>query len=359
MGIYPRPPFWWMLLEGHDRRRESTGIRCDASSPAVREANRRHAEDIYHARMLQLARQRVGLPTVSETTFQAFSTWYEAHHTSMVRAPERERVILGHLRGTFGRRRLAEITPALWAEYATARTRAGIARSTIGRELAVMKALLSAAVGVHVDANPLAGVARPVVVLPAKRTLSKADDVRLLAELHDDEIRDLYQLGVGTLLRQMNLVMLQRKHWRAPTLVVLTKTGAHQMTLTGPTPLQTRAATVLARRLPKTHDGYFFPKWQARFAKDRNGANAKFLQAFRRACRRADIPWGLANHGVVWHTATRASGATRMLREYGIDLRTVQLLGGWRSLDQMAAYLGVDLSVGARQVHTRSAKGAM
>jgi hypothetical protein len=41
----------------------------------------------------------------------------------------------------------------------------------------------------------------------------------------------------------------------------------------------------------------------------------------------------------------RPSGATRLIREYGIDLRTVQLMGPWRSLDQMAEYLGVDLTL--------------
>ena len=33
-----------------------------------------------------------------------------------------------------------------------------------------------------------------------------------------------------------------------------------------------------------------------------------------------------------------------MIREFGLDVRTVQLMGPWRSLDQMAEYLGLDLS---------------
>ena len=32
-----------------------------------------------------------------------------------------------------------------------------------------------------------------------------------------------------------------------------------------------------------------------------------------------------------------------MLRDYQIDIRTVQFIGGWSSLDQMAEYLGLDL----------------
>jgi hypothetical protein len=37
------------------------------------------------------------------------------------------------------------------------------------------------------------------------------------------------------------------------------------------------------------------------------------------------------------------------LREHAVDIRTVQLLGGWRSLDQMAEYLGMDLSAGTQR----------
>ncbi len=49
-----------MLLEGGGRVRESTGIRADAAAREVRTTNKHHAEDIYHARMLQLARARAG-----------------------------------------------------------------------------------------------------------------------------------------------------------------------------------------------------------------------------------------------------------------------------------------------------------
>jgi hypothetical protein len=73
------------------------------------------------------------------------------------------------------------------------------------------------------------------------------------------------------------------------------------------------------------------------------------------ACRHSV---GLNNHGVVWHTATRASGATRMLRDYGIDVRTVQLIGGWSSLDQMAQYLGIDAGMAVAQSKSRKRQTA-
>ena len=358
MGIYIRPdsPFWWMLLEGHGRMKASTGIRHDASAPAIRKALRAQAEEVYHARMVQLARGKVGLPTVTGQTFEQFAEWYTRHRLEKQKSAPRGRVILAHLRAHFGAMPIGEIRPARWTEYETARLAAGVGQNTVGRELALMKSVLAAAVGDHLEVSPLAHVRRKTVALPAKRTMTKADEVALLAELHDDEARDLYLVGVGTLLRQMNLVNLQRREHHGKRLVVKTKTGPHTVPLDGPTTLQRRAAAVLRRRMPAARDGYFFPRWQARFAESREAGNAFLLKIVRRAVLRAGLRWGLHEHGLVWHTMTRASGATRMLREHGLDIRSVQVIGGWRSLDQMAAYLGVDLS--AATVPSRKQRSA-
>lgn len=331
-----------MHLEGHGKH--TTGIRRDASTSELRKHLKEQAEAVYHARMVQLARQRVGLPIDNDTTFATFATWYDTHHTAKHRSAARERVILTRLRVHFGSTRLVDIKPGRWKEYETARLTDGVSINTIGRELAVMKTLLTAAVGEHIEVSPLAHVKRKTTKLPPKRTLSKADETKLLKELQDDEVRDLYLVGVGTLLRQLNLVNLQRREHHGSSLVLETKTGPHQVPLTGPTILQQRAATVLKRRMPKTPDGYFFPVWQKRFAANRDSGNSWFLKVVRKAVKNAGLRWGLKNHGLVWHTMTRASGATRMLTDYGQSIRTVQVIGGWSSLDQMAQYIGVDVS---------------
>lgn len=358
MGAYIRPdsPYWWLWLEGHGR--EPTKIRHDARSSVQRKALRDQAEAIYHARMVQLERGRAGLPVDTGETFASFVTWYAEHRAEKHRSADRTRVILATLSAHFGALALSDIKPARWSEYETARLAAGVTTTTIGRELATMKTVLNAAVGEHLEVNPLVHVKRITRKVPPKRTLTKDDEERLLRELAphtrgvkntaggiphgDDELHDIYLLAVGTLLRQENVVSLRRRQYHGGALVADTKTGPHRISLDGPTPLQRRCIAVLKRRMPKTMDGYFFPRWQARFERNRGGANAKLLQAFRRACKRAGIPWGLKAHGVVWHTATRASGATRLMREYQIDVRTVQLIGGWSSLDQMAAYLGFE-----------------
>jgi integrase len=345
MGLFKRTdsPFWWMLLEGTGRKKENTRIRHDGSSATLRKQQEAQAEEIYHARMTQLAKGRVGLPIASAETFKTWSTWYEKHHTNKHRGKLRELVMLEHLRDHFNAYRLSDIRPARWKEYETARLKA-VAINTVGRELALMKSILTAAVGEHLEVSPLVHVKRKTERLPAKRTLSADDCTRLLEQLHDQELHDLFVVGLGTLLRQETLVNLRRQHHQGSRLVVQTKTGPHQIALEGPTELQTAAAEVLVARMPKGN-GYFFPTWRARFSKPdpKQHARGYLAKIFSRACKRAGIPWGLRAGGVVWHTATRASGATRMLREFGIDIRTVQLLGPWRSLDQMAEYLGLDL----------------
>lgn len=336
-----------MLLEGHGRKREPTGIRHDAKSAKVRKANREAAEDIYHERMRQLARAKFGLPIATGTTFDKWADWYETHKVARQKSPSRVRAVIVHLRAHFGPLALADIKPARWDEYETTRAAAGAKPNTILLELKTLKAMLNVAVmNEQLEVNPLVHVKRHRSRLPPKRTLTKADEDRLLEQLRDPEMRDLYLVAAGTLLRQVNVITLRRRQLQGSRLVVETKTGPHQLALDGPTVLQRRAAMVLKRRLPKTADGCFFPKWQAKFTANRDRAHVTFLGVFRRACGRANIPWGLRTHGVVWHTATRASGATRMIREHGIDIRTVQLLGGWSSLDQMAEYLGLDLSAG-------------
>lgn len=355
MGVYTRDdsPWFWMLLEGHGRKRERIDIRCDAVAPAVRKKNREAADAIYHARMTQLARGQMGLPNDSPETFRTFSAWYETHHISKHKSAPRERVILAKLRDHFGAMRLADIRPARWTEYETSRQNDGAAINTISRELGVMKAVLRSAVGEHLEVSPLAHVRRKKQRLQAKRTLTAEDEKKILAEFEDQEIHDLYLVGVGTLLRQMNLIMLQRKQLHGDRLVVDTKTGPHTISLDGPTTLQRRALTVLKRRMPSTPDGYFFPEWQKRFAEYRDAASSFFLKRVRRAVKAAGVQWGLRDHGVVWHTMTRASGATRLIRDYGIDIRTVQLMGPWSSLDQMAEYLGVHFTPPSSRTATK------
>jgi integrase len=354
MGVVTqaKSPYYWVNLERPGQRplRLSTKIPITGATPEQEKEHRALAEAAYASMMGDLARVRFELPTERGRQIRGFdphARWYEEHHTAHHAGAARERQIIARLRVAFGRLALEEITPIRWQEYVTARRRDGVAMTTIGRELCVLKCILKTAVGVYLTASPLADVTRSTPRQKPKRVISAAEEPAFLKALHaiDPELHDLYLVGVGTLLREENLIYLQRREHCGDYLSLDTKTGPHRVPLKGPTELQRRAARVLRRRMPATPDGFFFPRWHARFAPydDPGHPRVQFLRCVKRAATAVGIPWGLKEQGIVWHTATRATGATRMLRDYQIDIRTVQIVGNWASLDQMAEYLGIDL----------------
>ncbi|HKA75333.1 MAG TPA: hypothetical protein VKE26_26255 [Xanthobacteraceae bacterium] len=354
-GPYARPTskYLWICMPGRGGKRFCTPILKTGPTPKQTAENWKLAETIYNAALGDQARDQWDLPRVTlapTVTFDQQADWYETHVLPQHKGAEQERWKLRPLRRCFGTSPLEAITPQRWQEYVTLRTqRDGVSKNTLGRELAIAKAILQTAVGETLEYNPLITVKRTHVKMKAKRTIIAQEEPALLTALKaaDPELHDLYVVGVGTLLRQRNLIDLRRSEHRGDRLVVESKTGPYAVPLTGPTVLQRRAAKVLRARMPKTADGYFFPKWHATFARYDEPTRPGFLlrRKFRTAATRAGLPWGLKGDGIVWHTATRASGATRLLREHQVDIRTIQLLGNWGSLDQMAEYLGIDLDL--------------
>lgn len=355
MGVYTRPnsPYLWIRLPGRGGRCFPTDLPKDGGTAEQTKENWKLAQSIYNVSIGDVERERFDLPPrerPAARTFKDQRLWYAEHHTSKHRGALQERRKLERLGAFFDAYSLEAITPRLWTEYETERMRTDkVARNTVGRELAIMKCVLNSAVGEYVEFHRLGQVTRKTTKIAAKRTITAEEEETFLAALRqiDPELADMYLVGVGTLLRQESLVYLQRSEYRGDRLALQTKTGPHQILLTGPTALQRRAGEVLKRRLPTEPDGYFFPRWKATFFpyEDPGHPGVLLRKKVQRAAKAAAIPWGLERGGIVWHTATRASGATRMLREHGIDVRTVQLIGGWRSLDQMAEYLGLALDL--------------
>ena len=113
MGIFTRTdsPWYWAYLES-SRRKERIAIRCDAADPDIRKANRAAAEAIYHARMVQIARQRVGLPADRPRTFNDQADWYDTHVIESHASHRAERSMLTALRTAFGSLQLSEIRHA-------------------------------------------------------------------------------------------------------------------------------------------------------------------------------------------------------------------------------------------------------
>lgn len=88
MGLYRRPdsPFWWLCLERPGQRpiRESTRIPVDGGTPGQTRQNRELAEQVYAARMGDLARGRYRLPT-DRPSAQGGATFHCLRHTGASR----------------------------------------------------------------------------------------------------------------------------------------------------------------------------------------------------------------------------------------------------------------------------------
>lgn len=340
MGVYIRrdSPFYWLLLErpGQPALKESTKIPHAAPDTFTRKEQRIRAEQAYHKRMHDLAGRRYELPDDDPSTivFDKFADWYEAHHTKKKRGAEREGYALTALRAAFGPKDISTIDAAAVTEYETARQADGLTASAVNREVAVLKAMLKAAAPKYLKASPLAGRKMLRTVKRKKRVLSAEEETRLLAQLKPAD-QALYIVAVDTLIRLSNVVNLTRAEDRRTHLELIdSKTGPYDV------PLSARARKALDS-LPKNGAHYFSHRRGAEKMRDIRSAIRGML---KRACKRAKIPYGRAVAGVTFHTATRATGATRMLQA-GVDPKTVQEIGNWKTLEQMADYLVTDMGL--------------
>lgn len=344
MGIYTRKdsPYFWFWLErpGLPALKESSKIPKKGATPQRTKQLRKDAQDAYIVRMADLARARYELPPDESLTadpgitFADFALWYDEHKIPTHRGAERDREILPHLVTFFGRYQLTAIDDPLVTEYETQRTVTdGHKPSTVNREVDLLKLVLAAAVPRHLNASPIAGRRRLRTTKIRKRTLEPSEEPLLLAQLPPrDQV--LYIACVDTLVRLGDMLDLRRTDDQGTYLDLLdSKTGPYQVPIS--TRLRAGLDSLPVGELEGDKAFYFWWRRKAATERDRRGAVRQMLQ---RACKRAHIPYGRAIAGITWHTGTRASGATRMLRR-GVDPATVQAIGNWASLEQMSEYL--------------------
>jgi integrase len=129
MGVYRRPDskYWWLWLETAPpgQQKEKTEVLV-GETVTQRHDSKQLAVQIYHRRMLSLARAGHDIPEPepepTETpTFDAFADWYDAHHIVHHKGAEREREMLTRLRRDFGAMPLDRITKAVVIEWRTQR----------------------------------------------------------------------------------------------------------------------------------------------------------------------------------------------------------------------------------------------
>ncbi len=338
MGLYLRADskYWWMLLErsGQKPIQESTRVLHDAQSAIVRRDQKQLAQQVYIARMNDLARGLHGLPKTGSTIpFRKYAAWFERHRIATRRGAERDSFALKPLLAFFDQRDLGTIDRAAVHEYITQRlTR--VKAATVNREVDLLKGMFREAVPRYLAASPILGLKKLRATPIRKRVLTLEEETRLLAAFTNPADRAFYLVAVDTLIRLSNVVNLKWADVRGGHLDLDdSKTGPYRV------PLSTRARAALDS-LTKSGEYCFPHRRTAEKTRDTRGAIRRLLQ---RACARCEppIPYGRAIGGITFHTATRATGATRMLRA-GVDPKTVQAVGNWKSFEQMGEYLLTD-----------------
>lgn len=327
MGIYTRPdsPWFWLHLErpGQKPIRERTGIPVNGSTPEQTKDLRRLAEAAYNVRMAELARTRYRLPaTTRARTVGALLDWYLAHVSVHKRSKASDHRIAGLLRARFGALPVPDVTREGIREWMTDRRRQ-VSAATVNREFALLRHALRQAVPDEIEINPCTGIARLREARREIAILSREEEVRLLAVLNPWETA-IILTALDTLMRLTNVRLLKREHDQGAWLTVVdSKVDRYEV------PVSTRLRAALDA-LPERGPYYFGTR------ADQPPSKGRITRMFRDACQRAHIRTGRAVGGLTFH-CLRHTGASRLV-EAGVDLRTVQELGGWKTLTQLARY---------------------
>jgi len=228
---------------------------------------------------------------------------------------------LRRLSESFSGKRLSELSSFLVEKHKQRRIQAG-ARVRANRELAALKAVFNRCREwkLFEGENPVASVKMVKEPRLRLRFLEREEEARLLAQCAEP-LRTLVLIGTNCGLRLKSEALTLQ--WSDVDVARRTLTVAAAYAKSGTSRTVSLNSVILEalNRLPKRSEFVF--------AKP-NGKPYHAIRGFREACDRA----GLAD--VTVHTC-RHSFATRLV-ENGVDLRTVQELGGWATLSLVQRY---------------------
>jgi integrase len=330
VGVYRRAdsPYWHLWLEkapkGQQRVRTDIVI---GVTKTERAASREAALAVYHTRMLAAGRVSHGLDSGRPTIrFAAYAATYLrdviSHHKGHVREAEIVTVLNRGLGGLW----LHEIDRDAVAAWMTTR-RQTVCANTVNREVGLLKSMLRDAAPKYIPASPIAGMKLLPTVQHRRRLLQWDEEARLLMACDDVQELGLLVLGLDTLQRMGDLLDLQRSHRKGGWIYIVdSKNGT-----AADVPLSPRSARVLDAI---THPSpYYFEKFrQAKNPRDWRGS---VRQRLEKISKRAGVPFGKAEAGIVFHGATRKTGATKLLVEKHVPVSVVQRIGLWKSPDVM------------------------
>jgi integrase len=260
-----------------------------------------------------------------EEACKRFEAWAAANKKPRTVTSYRE--CLRRLAETFAGKRLGDISPFLVERHKQVRIQAG-ARVRANRELAVLKSLFNRCRdwGLYEGDNPVCKVRLTKEPQRRLRFLEPEEEQRLL-QVSPEPLRTMILLGLycGLRLRSEALTLRWadvdlRRGW-------LTVQAAYAKSgRTRAVPLNQVVRAALEERKAHARSEWVFTK--------PDGTPYQSIRnSFETACRRA----GLTD--VTPHTL-RHTFATRLIAQ-GVDLRTVQQLGGWAQLRMVERYAHV------------------
>lgn len=298
--------YWYEFECGGRRFRKSTKTHHKEDAAAIAEQARKAA-----------ARQRVGLQTVGpapdlQDFIVDYVEWAEQDHPA---SSEIDKRVLLAFSDVVGAGKALDAISAFDIERWRRARKNKIGRSTINRELNVVRGLFSKAVEWgKLHENPAKGV-----------TNYRIDDTRIRV-LAPEEIRLVLTQGSATLrlvcrvtlacLPRLNEVLNIHKTDIGTTWVQIRRKGGRVDRVAVSPALRKE----LWDRASSSLSGYVFRQ------RNRGAVSAAFTNEFR----------GLGLEGVSHHTM-RHTGVTMML-EAGINPRVIQQLAGWTSLRMLARY---------------------
>lgn len=253
---------------------------------------------------------------------QKFEAWMAAEKRPSTVKGYQECLL--RLSSVFESKRLSEITPWILEKYRKDRTDAG-APIRANRELATLKNLFNKAVAwkLYEGDNPVCAVTFRKEPRTRLRVLEVEEEARLLA-VSPEPLRSMITIAINTGLRRSELLTLR---WADVDLRrgLLTVAAAYAKTgRTRTVPLNSIARQVFKQLRDVTApDSLVFP--------GRQGRERQAIQTpFDNACDRAGLI------GVTMHTL-RHTFASRLVLA-GVDLRTVQEVGGWQTISMVERY---------------------